>query len=103
MVLFKDRASGRMFSRELVKELNSYQNRPWAEGLKGQRIDEMWLSRQLWPYGVRPKTLWIEGVIAKGYEREDFKDVFGRYVTKADVEEVTGTQESSNHQAANSE
>lgn len=31
-VLFKNGASGRMFSRDLVKELNSYENRPWQKG-----------------------------------------------------------------------
>ena len=92
-VVFEERAPGRMFSRDLVAELNSYENRPWAEGRKEQRIDEIWLSQQLRPYGVRPKTLWIKGVIAKGYERADFGDSFQRYITRADLEEVKGKEE----------
>ena len=96
---FRKRASGRMFSRDLVAELNAYGNRPWAEGLKGERIDEYWLANQLRRYGVRPKTLWVQGVAAKGYVREDFEEVFRRYITPKDVEEATGERESTNNQA----
>ncbi len=53
-------------------------------------------------YGVRPKTMWIQGAVAKGYMKEDFEEVFGRYVTKTDVEEVKGKKESSNFQAPSS-
>src|SRR2546422_7140049 len=78
-----------------ISELNAYGNRPWAEGLKGERIDEYWLANQLRRYGVRPKTLWVQGVAAKGYVREDFEEVFRRYITPRDVEEATGESESS--------
>jgi len=31
------------------------------------------------PYGIQPRTIWINDRSAKGYLREDFEDVFGRY------------------------
>ena len=37
---------------------------------------------ELRPYGVRPRTVWI-GETAKGYLREDFEEVFGQYISKA--------------------
>src|SRR6185503_16747490 len=89
LVTFKRWGTGRMFSRELVAKLNAFANRPWADGLKGERIDEYWLANQLRRYGVRPKTIWTKEVVAKGYALEDFEEVFGRYITKADVEEAT--------------
>ena len=78
----------RMFSRDLVEGLNAYRERPWAEGLKGQMIDEVWLARRLRRYGVRSRTMWIDGVAAKGYLKEDLNELFGRYITIEDVEEV---------------
>jgi uncharacterized protein DUF3631 len=97
---FNKRPEGRMFSRDLVAELNRYANRPWAEGLKDQRIDEVWLANQLRRYGVRPKPLWRQGVVARGYVRADLAELFQRYITKADLEDVTG--ESSKLQEASS-
>jgi hypothetical protein len=97
-VLFDKSGVDRMFSRDLVATLNEYGHRPWAEGLKGELVDEVWLAKQLRRYGVQPKTMWIKGVIAKGYFREEFADVFGRYITKADLEEVKGKVESDNGQ-----
>ena len=99
--VFADRGAERIFSRDLVAALNGYANRPWAEGVKGEMIDEYWLANRLRRYGVRPKTMWIQGVVAKGYMREDFEEVFGRYITKVDVEEVRGKSESTNDEAPN--
>ena len=83
-----ERNGPRIFSRDLVQRLNAYDNRPWAEGLKGQSIDELWLAGRLRPYGVRPRNVWSQGVIAKGYSREDFDEIFSRYITKADLDEL---------------
>jgi hypothetical protein len=40
----------------------------------------MRLAQLLRPYGVRSKDLRIGDGIAKGYERADFEDAWGRYV-----------------------
>ena len=49
-------------------------------------ITETWLASQLRPYGVRPKTIWIGEVAAKGYLREDFKEVFQPYIPRSEIE-----------------
>jgi hypothetical protein len=78
----------RIFSRSLVEGLNSnrFRDRPWIEGLKGKPATERWLSQQLRPYGMKPKTLRIGEERAKGYVLEEFEDVFRRYIPMSEVE-----------------
>jgi hypothetical protein len=76
----------RIFSRELVAGLNRFGERPWAALRKGRQITELWLAQQLRPYGIRPKTMWIGGAAAKGYEQVDFHEVLRRYVPFAEFE-----------------
>jgi hypothetical protein len=77
----------RLFSRALVQGLNtSCRERPWMEELKGKPATERWLSIQLRPYGLRPKTMRIGEERAKGYVFEEFTDVFRRYIPIAEVE-----------------
>jgi len=65
----------RSFSRDLVADLNCYTDRPWMVLRRGKRVTEAWLSQQLRPYGVRPRTIWIGEVSAKGYMHDDFREV----------------------------
>jgi hypothetical protein len=44
------------------------------------------LARILRGYGVRPRTIWIGESSAKGYVKEDFSEVFRRYITKSGFE-----------------
>jgi putative DNA primase/helicase len=70
----------RLFSRTLVEWLRQCKKRPWLEMGHGKLISELWLSHQLRPYGIRPKTMWIGEQAAKGYLLEDFGEVFRRYL-----------------------
>ena len=79
---------GRMFSRDLAAGLNRFANRPWAEMLKGKEVTELWVSLQLRPYGIRPRTMRNDGERAKGYFLEDFMEVFRRYIPRSEVEEL---------------
>jgi hypothetical protein len=85
-VLFLAQKGDRMFSRTLIASLSRFAGRPWAELTNGKEITELWLSQQLRPYGVRPRTFRIEGTQAKGYLQEDLMEVFQRYITKSDLE-----------------
>jgi putative DNA primase/helicase len=84
-VVRKDR---RLFSRTIVAALNQRAGRPWMQMRKGKEIDELWLARQLAPYGIRPHTLRIEGVAAKGYTEADFVEVFRRYIPPSEIDEL---------------
>ncbi len=78
----KEKNDVRLFSREIVEELNSCADRPWMVLRKGKAVTELWLSQQLRPYGLRPKTMWIGEDAAKGYMEADFIEVFRRYIPK---------------------
>jgi hypothetical protein len=62
--------------------LNYRTDRPWRALCKGKEVTELWLSQQLRPYGVLPKTMWIGDVAAKGYLEDDLIEAIRRYVPK---------------------
>jgi hypothetical protein len=76
----------RVFSRTLVAALIGLPDRPWAELRKGKQVTETWLAQQLRPFGVKPRTIRINGELGKGYAKEDFTETFRRYIPKAEVE-----------------
>jgi putative DNA primase/helicase len=86
IAVFAQNDADRMFSRDIVADLNSIQGRPWADMLNGKPMTELWLAQQLRPYGVRPKTMWIRDTSAKGYVHDTFIGIFRRYITRADFE-----------------
>src|SRR5258708_14965126 len=98
--------SDRLFSREMVQGLNRCTERPWSEIRKGKEITNSWLSQQLRPYGIKPRTIWIGQAQAKGYMEEDFTDVFRRYIPKSELEALRAEsqpQGSSIHEAHQNE
>jgi putative DNA primase/helicase len=84
----------KLLSRDLVAWLNRMRERPWMElpGLRsvdgGRRVEvtELWLARQLRPYGVRPKNMRVGEQVGKGYVHAEMIDVFQRYVPTSEVE-----------------
>lgn len=70
----------KVFSRRLIDGLSARKNPPWVELLKGRPLTETWLGHQLRRVGVTSKTVWIDGVTARGYRVSDFEDAFARYV-----------------------
>ena len=86
LVIFSRLDAERVFSKTLVEGLNYRLDHAWAEARKGKPVDEQWLSRQLRPYGVQPKTIRIGEQRAKGYLLEELRDVFRRYIPRAEVE-----------------
>ncbi len=90
LVTFAGAKGGRLFTREMVNQLNGFRNRPWMEMAKGKEVTEMWLAQQLRPYGVRPRTLRIHEARGKGYCVDDFTEVFRRYMPKAELAEFLG-------------
>ena len=75
----------RLYSRDLAACLNHMPDRPWATMRNGREISEIWLSQQLRPYGIRPRSIRVGGTTAKGYTKEDFTDVFRRYIPRSEV------------------
>jgi hypothetical protein len=79
-------ADGRIFSRTLVVRLNHLVDRPWMELNRGRPITDAWLSQRLRPYGIRPKTIRIGEIQAKGYSIDDCMDAFRRYIPRPELD-----------------
>jgi Protein of unknown function (DUF3631) len=79
----KAEGGARIFSRDLVAALNAKPDRPWLSLRRGQGMTETWLSQQLRPYGIRPKTIWIGATSAKGYLEVEMEETFRRYIPKS--------------------
>jgi len=52
----------------------------------GKGITESWLADQLQPFEIRPRTMRIGQIQAKGDLAEDFAEPFRRYIARADIE-----------------
>jgi hypothetical protein len=87
-VAFLTESKERLFSREVVSGLMGIGQRPWSELLKRKPVTELWLAQQLRPYGIKPKTMRIEGKLGKGYQLEDCMETFRRYIPKSAVDEL---------------
>ena len=61
-------------------------------------MTETWLSQQLRPYGIRPKTIWIGETSAKGYVEEDFTEVFRRYIPKSALQSLIDESKAANRE-----
>jgi hypothetical protein len=78
-LVFEDRDIKRIHTVDLIHELKSMEDRPWA-GLGGRGLDPHYLAKQLKNYGVAPTNQRILGENLKGYSRADFENAWKRYV-----------------------
>jgi hypothetical protein len=78
----------RLFTRTLLAFLRQFPDRPWADLRKGKEITPLWLAAKLAPYEIRPRTLWLDGTQAKGYLKDDFEEVFRRYIPHSEFEAI---------------
>jgi hypothetical protein len=93
-VLFINSGKDRLPTRDLVAGLNTYfSDRPWMDLRKGKEATEIWLSKQLRPYGISPRTHRFDGRLAKGYEQADFQEAFRRYIPNSEVDALRAAWE----------
>jgi len=78
--VFAEHAVDRIFSSDLIKELQALTDSPWADWNKGRGLTTNGLARLLKPFGVSSKTMRIDGTLAKGYTFESLLDAFNRYI-----------------------
>lgn len=79
--IFKDRE--RIFSDDLVEELNSLKESPWCDWRRGKGLTQNGLARLLKPFNIHSKTMRIGDDRRNGYELSAFKDAFKRYIPLA--------------------
>ncbi|MFO1353021.1 MAG: DUF3631 domain-containing protein [Gammaproteobacteria bacterium] len=70
----------RLATEGLIERLCKIDDHPWPTYAKGKPINPRQLSNLLRPFSVIPKTLRMGELRAKGYELEQFDDVFSRYL-----------------------
>jgi hypothetical protein len=95
-LLFIEAKRDRLFSRALVEGLNNLSHRSWREARNGKEITELWLAQKLQPYNVRPRTMRIGDLRAKGYFEDDLKDAFRRYISKPELEALMAESSAAN-------
>lgn len=84
---FDKKQQPKISTADLIGELASDDEKPWATYNRGKSISPRQLSRLLEPYGIRPKTVRLGAFdTPKGYDREQFIDAFARYLATADAD-----------------
>ena len=81
----EDKYRTRISSAELLDKLHALEDQPWNDWYKGRAITSQKIASYLKPFGVFPRTIRFGNNTAKGYNKEDFKDAFERYLTKQAV------------------
>lgn len=70
----------RMPSTDLLEAINADDELPFGGWREGKGLDSRRLAKLLKPYGVRPRTIWLDGDSAKGYLRDQFSEPWERWL-----------------------
>ena len=79
--IFQDQ--DKVFTADLLGKLKEIETSPWADWSKGKGLTACGLSKLLKPFGITPRSVWIENQTAKGYNVAWFEDAFSRYIPAA--------------------
>jgi len=79
-VIFESNNSKKIPTVEIIHSLIDLEHRPWGEYKNGQRISPREIATLLKPFGITPKAIRGGDKVFKGYEADDFKDAFERYL-----------------------
>ena len=75
---------------ELVEKLVAIEDAPWGD-LYDKPLTTQGLGWRLRPFGVKAKSIKLHGETKRGYEREQFAEVFARYLGETDTHRYTVT------------
>jgi hypothetical protein len=87
--LFSGLSALRLQSVDIVRRLGQMEERPWPEWRHGRPMTAPQLARALAPFGVRPATHRFGQDTAKGYHRDDFAEVWARYLPAENTSPAT--------------
>lgn len=97
--VFEQKRVDRISSADLIKELCSDDERPWATYNRGFQIKPRQIASKLKGYGIHSKTIRTGfGETPKGYELNQFKEAFSRYIPSTPL--VSATTPQTSNQAA---
>lgn len=92
--IFDKKQVTKICTADLISELASDDEKPWATFNRSKPITPRQLSRLLESYGIRPKTVRLGAFSTpKGYDLEQFVDAFARYLTAGEAEAPTADAE----------
>jgi hypothetical protein len=78
--LFDAGGAGYLHTKEILDSLRAIEERTWSSLGNGRGLLAHDLARLLKPYGIRSRTVRVEGSALKGYARADFEDAWSRYL-----------------------
>jgi hypothetical protein len=78
--LFERTEGDRLTTKELLRELNALEGRPWADYSRGKGISAHQMAANLRRFGIQPRNLRTASNVVKGYMSDDFRDAFARYL-----------------------
>lgn len=82
--LFNTKETEKLSSAAIVEALADMEERPWPEyGRAGKPITKKQLAGALAPFQIKPKQIWVNGCNERGYEIDQFADVFSRYLSQS--------------------
>lgn len=84
----------RISSMDLIATLCSDPEMNWATYNRGKPITPKQVSNRLGEYKISSKSLRVSGQVTKGYDLNDFKDAFARYLADTPSLSVTELQAS---------
>jgi hypothetical protein len=67
-------------SEGLCKVLARDEDGPWVDYKRGKSLTQKQLANLLKPFGIKPHTIRLGNETAKGYDRDDFKEAWERYL-----------------------
>ena len=80
--IFDEDQLEKVTTADLLEMLSKTETSPWAEWNHGKPITAVGLSKLLKPFDIYPKTIRVATSTAKGYDRAQFEDSWGRYLSK---------------------
>lgn len=89
--IFTNKKWVKTFSLDLVNELVKLEERPWCEWKKGKPMTQNSLAKILKTFSISSKMIRIEKP-GRGYEFNQFKDAFYRYIHDTPIQSVTTLQ-----------
>lgn len=78
--VFETRNVSKISTADLIEALVSDDEKSWATYNRGKQLTPKQLANKLKGYGISSKTIRLGYGTAKGYERDQFTDVFERYL-----------------------
>jgi len=87
--LFDARNTDRLPSEDVVKALTQMEIRPWPEWKAGKPITQRQLATLLKPFRIEPKVIRTLAKTPRRYLREQFDDVFSRYLPSQSATSAT--------------